>query len=384
MEMRGISLYHVLAIGILICTVTAPHFFSILYVQASTVSTYDSNGVSGAQTTIVIPVEFKDVKHHKTREEIGKSIFGDLNRYITEVSYSAASVTGYTNDWITLPHEISYYGRDSIPGLDSEIRQLFRDSIQAVDNQVNFTLYEHIMIIHAGKGQETSGVPSDIWSEYIRCNPPVYADGLAIKNVMVVPEEEAAGKDPLGVVAHEFMHSLGLPDLYPAYGLKSKYLDCWDLMDHGFCNGKPPGGSSPAQLSAWSRLYLGWPVKTKTIYAGSLVNITLSPLEAPSSQVQVVILPVISGKYYLIEVRQQLGFDQYLPSHGVLITEVNEKLPPQSGMVKVVNANPKAPGLGNATFKVGQSYNDSSRLVRVTILSEDGACTLLIDRTLSK
>lgn len=384
MEGRGVSLFRILTIGILIGTVTAQHSFTILYVQASDASTSGNNGVCGAQSMIVILVEFKDVKHHKTRQEIGKLVFGDLNRYLTEVSYNATWITGDTTDWVGLPHDISYYGRDMMQGVDSEIRQLFRDSIRAVDDQVNFKLYKQIMIVHAGRGQETSGVTSDIWSEYIASNPPVYADGLVLRNVMVVPEEEAAGKDPLGVFAHEFMHSLGLPDLYPAYGLKSDYLEYWDLMDHGFRNGKPPGGGSPSHLSAWSRLYLGWPVKTRTIYAGSLVEITVGPLEVASDQVQVVVLPMTPGRYYLVEVRQQLGFDEYLPSHGVLITGVNEKLPPQSGMVRVVNADPKTADLRNATFKAGQSFSDSSKLVKISIMSEDGACTLLIDRTLRK
>jgi len=97
-----------------------------------------------------------------------------------------------------------------------------------------------------------------------------------------------------------------------------------------------------------------------------------------------VILPMTPGRYYLVEVRQQLGFDEYLPGHGVLITEVNEKLPPQSGMVKVVNADPKTADLRNATFKAGQSFSDSSKLVRISIISEDGACRLLIDRTLRR
>jgi len=53
-------------------------------------------------------------------------------------------------------------------------------------------------------------------------------------------------------------------------------------------------------------------------------------------------------------------------------------------MVKVVNADPKTADLRNAAFKVGQSFSDSSKLVRISILSEDGAFTLLIDRTLRK
>lgn len=110
----------------------------------------------------------------------------------------------------------------------------------------------------------------------------------------------------------------------------------------------------------------------------------MGPQESAGGLVQALILPNAPGRYYLIEVRTQSGFDSCLPSNGVLITDVDEKRPVGSGIVRVVNADPSTSGLCNAAFKTGQSFKDPSRLVRIQIASENGVFKLLIDRTLSK
>jgi len=379
------SISSALKLLVLIIIPLVQYPLSEAYANASptaTVDTNDASWASGSQSIVVILVEFKNLDHKKTRDEVAKAILEDLNRYIKEVSYDAAWVVGEVTDWVKLPYDTSSYGRDFGPFIDVEVRRLVCDSIHAVNGLVNFNLYKHIMVIHAGKGQETTGALSDLWSGYLTIRPPLYADGLIINKVIVVPEEEAGGKNPLGVYAHEFMHSLGLPDLYPASSLKSQYMGPWDVMDTGLRNGEPPG-SSPSHPGAWSKITLGWRVRTRTIYSGSLEEVTLTPLEVPSENVQAVILPITSGRYYFVEVRLQSGFDTYLPEKGVLISYVDEKLAPGNGMVRVIDADPSTPGLRNAAFNVGQSYIDKSRLVRISVTSEDTAFTLTIDRRIS-
>jgi hypothetical protein len=154
----------------------------------------------------------------------------------------------------------------------------------------------------------------------------------------------------------------------------------YDVMDGGFKNGKSPGGSSPSHPSAWSKLQLGWPVKTRKIFHGSITNVTIWPLEDKTDKIQAVMLPSSNGRYYLVEVRQKSGFDKYLPESGVLITLVNEKLPPQSGMVRVIDANPSTLDLKDATFQVGETYQDSSKLIKISVISGSKGFTILVDR----
>jgi len=372
----------ILKTGILlsILLIQFPLIISNIIPHVFATSDEDSSQTVGEQSVIVILVDFKDLQHKKSKKEISNLIFGNLNKYVTEISYNKTWITGDITDWIGLPYELSFYGRDFALGIDVESRRLFSDAIRAVDDSINFKKYKHIMIVHAGNGQETSGELCDLWSAYYICRPPIYADGLILTEVMVIPEDQAEGKNPLGVYAHEFMHSLGLPDLYPAKGLKKKHLDMYDVMDGGFKNGESPGGNSPSHPSAWSKLQLGWPVKTRTIYSGSINNVTIWPLEDRTDKVQAVILPSTNGIYYLVEVRQKSGFDKYLPDSGVIITLVNEKLPPQSGMVRIIDSNPSTLDLTDAAFKVGETYQDSAKLIKISIISGSNGFTILIDR----
>ncbi|WP_455280577.1 M6 family metalloprotease domain-containing protein [[Eubacterium] cellulosolvens] len=372
----------ILKTGILlsILLIQFPLIISNIIPDVFATSNEDSSQTIGEQSVIVILVEFIDLQHKKSKKEISNEIFGNLNKYVTEISYNETWITGDITNWIELPYEISFYGRDFALGLDVESRRLFSDAIRAVDDSIDFKKYKHIMIVHAGSGQETSGELSDLWSAYYVCRPPVYADGLILTNVIIVPEDQAEGKNPLGVYAHEFMHSLGLPDLYPAKGLKKKHLDMYDVMDGGFKNGKSPGGNSPSHPSAWSKLQLGWLVKTTMIYPGSMTNVTIWPLEDETDKIQAVILPSTNGIYYLLEVRQKSGFDKYLPDSGVLITLVNEKLPPQSGMVRIIDSDPSTLDLTDAAFKVGETYQDSAKLIKISIISGSNGFTILVDR----
>ena len=356
--------------------VTVVHAFA----SANSYSLGVDSKALGSQPTIVILVEFKNLAHQRSKEDIAVDIFKDLNNYITETSYNASWLVGDITDWVKLPSESSSYGRDFGPFIDVESRTLIADSLRAVDPLVNFKLYKHIIIVHAGMGQETTGTLSDIWSGQLYCRPPVYADGLVLTNVMIVPEKDAREIDPLGVYAHEFMHSLGLPDLYPDSKLKnSKHIGPWDVMDTGLRNGEPKG-SRPSHPCAWSKITLNWPIKTRTVYSGSVEEITIGPIESVTGCVQAVILPITAGRYYLIEVRLQLGFDSYLPSEGVILTEIDERRTPTGGMVRVMDADPSTPELRNAAFKVGQTYEDASRLVRISVTAESAGFTVLIDR----
>ena len=73
------------------------------------------------------------------------------------------------------------------------------------------------------------------------------------------------------VIVHEFMHTLGLPDLYRYYDMDAKPLGPWDIMDGG--------ATYPANLTAYyQREYLGYGSKLE-IYTTSTENITLQAAE---------------------------------------------------------------------------------------------------------
>ncbi|HQQ68123.1 MAG TPA: hypothetical protein PLX77_04775, partial [Candidatus Cloacimonadota bacterium] len=159
----------------------------------------------------------------------------------------------------TLPHTMSYYNP---PGASSEVfvgkmEEYFKvafETADADDPEIDFSKYEHYMIIHAGSDWQHDvygDSPSDLPSFFIRvgddkaavvdsgntrisyaCNVPA-----TISQDFDVSEEDGynlhTGYGALNsVLFHEFGHSLGLVDLY---NVRNFYpmVGSFDIMDSG-------------------------------------------------------------------------------------------------------------------------------------------------------
>jgi M6 family metalloprotease-like protein len=335
--------------------------------------------VVGEQRTLAILVEFTDVKHSHSENEIHQLIFVTMREYWEEVSYGKITVVGKTLGWYSLRDSMAHYGSDSHhttddPDGDGETDSwwLIRDAVKLVDDSVNFREYDHLMIVHAGIGQESSSKTSNnIWSVFYSELSISTNDGVEVTSGVIVPEAESSGgfKSALGVAAHEFAHSLGLADLYMYTHRNVETLDDWSLMDHGEWLGSPPG-SCPAHLEAWGRMMLGWITPQVMQPLGQMLY--LSPLEDKAGTIKVVKIPLTDETYYLIEVRRKVGFDSCLPSEGVLITRIDEGRRSGEGIIRVMDANPHTVELGDAAFQVGQNFEDNENRVYVRIHSRDG------------
>jgi len=74
--------------------------------------------VLGNQRTLVILVEFADIKHSYSESDISQLVFVNMRGYWEEVSYGKISVTGKTLGWYTLGNAMSHYGGDSKHAID--------------------------------------------------------------------------------------------------------------------------------------------------------------------------------------------------------------------------------------------------------------------------
>ena len=332
--------------------------------------------VLGQITVLVIAVDFSDYNHTLSIDQVTNHTITQLDAYYGRMSYGAASVVGKVVGWVRLPHRMADYGGDNGPFIDDQngdgypdTWRLLRDAVPLIANEVDVTAYQQVMVLHAGNGQESSKTPSDIWS--------VTYFGLAVdtpertfSDFAIVPESEARGLETVGVYGHEFGHLLGLPDLYST-GIEQ--VGPWDLMARGAWNGKPPG-SSPSEMTAWSRIFLGWMMMSRMLNmtTPSKVNATVDPLELASSGIQAIAVQTKSHDskhYYLVEVRQKIGYDVGLPSSGVLITYIDET---KTNPVKVIDAVQTTSTLDDAPFQIGQKYSDSQNNVLISITGSSG------------
>ncbi|HUO41521.1 MAG TPA: Loki-CTERM sorting domain-containing protein [Methylomirabilota bacterium] len=339
--------------------------------------------VSGVVRVLVIAAAFSDINYTLSIEQVKQNWFGSVAAYYHEISYGKLTIEGDIYGWYKLPYPESHYGRDCLSTDDADCSgsdaswQIAQDAVHLAQKDVDFKNYDYFIFIHSGNGQESTGVKNDVWSVTYMWGVNVQAPSRSISLFSVVPELEAVGV-PNGVYCLEFGHDLGLPDLYNTNN-GQPILGPWELMDEGSWNGDPRG-SSPAHMTAWGKIQLGFisGAQLATANPGVTSTFIVDPTEIGSSDVHAVEIPLGSNsiaisnpsQYYLVEVRSLTGFDSALPAAGALITYVDNTL--VVGKVHVIDGHPSTPKLRDAVWNVGQTFTDSKNGLSVTVTGKVG------------
>jgi M6 family metalloprotease-like protein len=333
--------------------------------------------VSGVVRVLVIAAAFADINSTLSINQLQQNWFGRVAAYYHEISYGTLTIQGDIRGWYKLPYGEAHYGADCLSiddadcsGSDSSY-QIAQDAVNLAKNDVNFSNYNYFIFIHSGYGEESTGSKPDVWSVTYMGGPYIMTKQKTLTLYSIVPELEAGGAVTTGVYCLEFGHDLWLPDLYDTT-TGSTILGPWELMDKGSWNGFPPG-SSPAHMSAWDKVQLGFISGSMLAYATSGVtsNFTIDPTEVASSNVHAVKIQLSSAsQYYYVEVRALIGFDSALPASGVLITYVDENN--VIGKVHVIDGHPNVPDLNDAVWNVGQTFTDQKNNVAVTVTGKIG------------
>ncbi len=188
---------------------------------------------------------------------------------------------------------------------------------------------DHLVVVHAGEGQENAGNSGLIWShrwaiiDARDCGlggRQLILDGVRIYGYFMTSENS-----PMGVFAHEFGHDFGLVDLYDTTG-NTLGIGVWGLMGTGSWNGQPRG-TSPAHFIAWHKALLGW--LTLTEVTSPLLPASLPQVETDPVALKLSIKTSSFGdeEFFVVENRQQVGFDAGMPGSGLLIWHVDETHP---------------------------------------------------------
>jgi hypothetical protein len=199
----------------------------------------------------------------------------------------------------------------------------------------------------------------------------------------------------LGTLFHDIAHVLGgvkeekrmIPCLYD-HDLQARpgplrqvfvgatvNMGFWDPMSCHFYKWEVP----PPGLSSWTKIRLNWmdPAKIAVVKPGENREVLLGPLEDGTSETLAVKIPLSETTYYLVENRQPIGFDKYLPGSGVLIMYCDDRIPEcryGKSPVKLVNANPSIPNLEGAAFDLGRrdSFTDEKNHLQIRLLEKKG------------
>ncbi len=316
------------------------------FVQQSTRTYSLATRAGPTERVIVILIEFTDTTHSgsNTVSSYNSLIFSgadSMYEYYREASYGQTSVVGdVAPSWYQSAYPMSEYGADSAGGVDDlngPIYRLVTEAVLLADSDIDFSDYDedndgtvdHVIIVHAGNGQETLPIGNPIWSHHWAVvdadtsspgNQDLIVDGVQVYGYTMLAEDS-----PMGVFAHEFGHDLGLPDLYDTDD-SSEGVGDWDIMAGGSWLGFPQG-SRPSLPSAFSKIELGWVTPI-------VVDVPMVDQQIPSVWDNPIVykLPIgdADGEYFLVENRQQLGFDTNIPGSGLLIWHIDESVPDNS------------------------------------------------------
>mgnify|MGYP001055860958 CR=1 FL=1 len=264
------------------------------------------------------------------------------------------------NDCYTAPHQMIHYGDDDSYMEGSCL--LLRDAVQLADQDVDFSQYDAVIIIHAGAGQEADiyrDSPGDIGSLFLTLTDLIFYlpgaglgyrgiptdDGVFVAEGMIVPEQQSQdgfGLGVLGTIVHEFGHQLGLPDLYDTY-TGNVGVGGWDLMGYGQWM---MSGYWPSAPGAWCRIFLGWDTP-RVVEDGGTFTLAVND--------SILKVPLNGTEYLLIENRQRdpdgdgmCGTDEHdfgLAGSGILIWHIDQTRLGDYVAANIVNVDPDHKGV---------------------------------------
>lgn len=315
--------------------------------------------VIGVVRIIVLAVEFDDKAFNLTVSDLNFTFFHRLSDYVTSISYGKLRIEGTVAGIFRLPELMSTYGADNglidgDPTTGVRTYQVVDDALKVADPSVDFSNYQYLMIVHAGQGQESNPkITQNIWSVAYVGGITFKTDERSYDRAAIVPESEGRDAAVLGPYAHEFLHLLGLPDLYNTEDARTGDAGKWDVMARGLWNGNPPG-SAPSHPTAWSKALLGWiePEQIAEISSGQNCTAYIDPVERRSSNLKAVKIPLSESLYYMTEYRSR-ALDSGLPDEGVLITLIDLRGTVSGGVMTIISTHGNT---ANAPLKLGEYY----------------------------
>jgi len=313
-------------------------------------SVKSSYPLGGTPKSLVILVNFKD------KSFITNSPLTAFTNLLNQTGYSANGGTGSARDYFsnnsmgtfnpqfdvvgpyTLPNAMAYYGGNDTSGSDKNPRQMVIDACTLASAAgVDFSQYDtdgdgfvdNVFIYYAGNNEAEGASANTVWPHrWTLADYTTKFNGKTVLDYACTSElRGSSGSNMCGVgtFCHEFGHVLGLDDMYNTNNDYSyNTLSYWDIMDSGpYLN----SGRTPPSYSAYERFYLNWltPIELRTSKNITLDTLTTSNKAFLISQTGNHNLngsnpnPV---EFFLLENRQNKGWDSYLPGHGMLATHI--------------------------------------------------------------
>ncbi len=345
------------------------------------------NGAYLAPRGLVLLVNFSDLAFRSENTQAAfdslmnvpnytyNGVSGSVRDYFIDQSHGQYSPQFDVYGPVTVNHTMAYYGANDYNDNDRRPEELISDACKAAKQlfDIDFSQYDNdddgyvdfVFVFYAGYGEADGASKNTIWQHMFRLKTyggincvidgktiDLYACGseLAYQNRLIVDNP----RDGISTCCHEFSHVCGLPDMYNTSDKPTVFtLGKWDLMDYGTSNNH---GWTPPAYSAYERFYCGWITPT---LLNSACDVELPDLKTSGAACIMTATGMhnLDGvapnpdTFYMLENRQQTGWDEYIPGHGLLINQIQYSA--QQWEKNMVNTN--------STQRVSLQVADSQR-----------------------
>lgn len=274
---------------------------------------------------------------------------------------------------VMMDHGYEYYGGGSD---DSAAGAMIVEACRKIDSEADFSIYDtdgdgevdNVYVFYAGLGEADGGDPSTIWPHSWNLSDQdreAVFDGVKVESYACSPELDGQSKmNGIGTFCHEFAHVLGLPDLYNTSSMTTALTPGdWSLMDRGSYTND---GRTPPLMSGYERYELNWTVPQVVSHPK---NLTILPIV---NNVVYRINTERDNEYFILENRQQSGWDAFVPGHGMLVWHIDYN--PNIWDRNVVNRDPnhqyvdivEANGGTSSTQAAGFPFPGSGKVTKLT------------------
>lgn len=318
---------------------------------------YRETPLNIAPRGLIILVNFQDVAFETSKAEMDSMLTGE--NYTRSYSYKYGMRTYYVNSEgsarkyfydsseglynpqfdvvgpVTVSQNVKYYGGNDRYGNDENPEAMIIEACKLVDDSVDFSLYDNdkdgtvdfVYVMYAGYGEADGGAANTIWPHQYFIYQYISLDDTKIYRYACSNEMDNYTKHHTGIgtFCHEFSHVLGLPDLYETTNTGyHKTLGQWSILDYGPYNND---GNTPPTYSAYERFFMGWLTprlitEPENVILEDLKNNNEALLISSTDEHNLIGNDPNPTTFYMLENRQQTGWDEYLPGHGLMLTKI--------------------------------------------------------------
>ena len=271
---------------------------------------------------------------------------GSVKDYYLENSYGQLNISSTVVGIYTTNYNRSYYGATGPDFMDVNPKAMVEEAVIAMTNSIDFGEFDNdgdgyvdcIHVVYAGIGEDDDiNTTNALWPHKSSILPTILLDGVKISDYIITPELYNGNIRGIGVVCHELGHILGAPDFYDVDDEENGEYEGtgkWDLMASGSWN---VNGNIPSHHNPYTKTEIfGW--ATSQELSGN--NTPYSLLPASSSPNHFFKISTgVDGDFFLLENRQEQGFDQSIPGHGLMVYHALPGIRNANGYFTDINAS---------------------------------------------